>query len=130
MFCVYNFVKLVTGWNINHDILSFLYPEEPIRLLLSAGADICSRNKRRQSALHVAVNKGHINSINALLAMNIHPNLQDSEGDTALHDAITKKRDDIVQKLLENGADISLANNNGFNAVHHAALRGSSKYGF
>lgn len=61
--------------------------------------------------------------------MNIHPNLQDSEGDTALHDAITKKRDDIVQKLLDNGADISLANNNGFNAVHHAALRGSSKYG-
>lgn len=110
--------------------ISFLFTEEPIKLLLDAGADVCSRNQRRQSALHVAVNKGHVTSINALLSMNIHPNLQDSEGDTALHDAITKKRDDIVQLLIENGADISLANNNGFNVVHHASLRGSSRYHF
>lgn len=96
--------------------------------MIEAGADICSRNKRRQSALHVAVNKGHLKSIETLLELNIHTNLQDSEGDTALHDAITKKRDDVVAMLLEQGADISMTNYNGFNAVHHAALRGSAKY--
>ena len=89
--------------------------------------DICARNKRRQSALHVAVNKGHLISVKALLDANVHPNLQDSEGDTALHDAITKKRDDIVQLIVNANIDISLANNNGFNALHHAALRGNGK---
>lgn len=94
---------------------------------MNAGADICSRNKRRQSALHVAVNKGHLQCIKALLDVKVHPNLQDSEGDTALHDAITKKRDDIVEMLVDVGADISLTNSNGFNALHHAALRGNSR---
>lgn len=105
----------------------FVILGEVINLLQDAGADICARNKRRQSALHVAVNKGHLNSIKALLEANVHPNLQDSEGDTALHDAITKKRDDIVSLLMNANVDISLTNNNGFNALHHAALRGNSR---
>ena len=96
-------------------------------LLKEANADLNSRNKRQQTALHVAVNKGYIGNVRALLDAGVHVNLQDSEGDTALHDAISKKRDDIVVLLLNAGIDISLANNNGFNSLHHAALRGNAK---
>ena len=31
-----------------------------MELLAHAGADLNARNKRRQTALHIAVNKGHI----------------------------------------------------------------------
>lgn len=106
---------------------TFCDKEAAIILLKNAGADICARNKRKQSALHVAVNKGNLRSIKALLEVNVHPNLQDSEGDTALHDAITKKRDDIVEILVNASADISLPNNNGFNVLHHSSLRGNAK---
>ena len=98
-----------------------------IQILNEGNADLNSRNKRRQTALHVAVNKGHVHNIKALLNAKVHPNLQDSEGDTVLHDAITKKRDDIVEMLMKAKVDISLTNNNGFNAIHHAALRGNAR---
>ena len=45
-------------------------------LLASAGADLNARNKRRQTALHVAVNKGHVNVVKTLLELGCHPSLQ------------------------------------------------------
>uniref|UniRef100_A0A182T3X6 ANK_REP_REGION domain-containing protein n=1 Tax=Anopheles maculatus TaxID=74869 RepID=A0A182T3X6_9DIPT len=94
-------------------------------MLAKAGADLNARNKRRQTALHIAVNKGHFNVVKTLLELNCHPSLQDSEGDTPLHDAISKEHDNMLALLLDNGADITLTNNNGFNALHHAALKGN-----
>jgi len=96
----------------------------------SGGADINARNKRRQTALHVGVNKGHQGVVKVLLELGAHASLQDSEGDTPLHDAISKKRDDMIGLLLETRggvgvADVTVTNNNGFNALHHAALRGN-----
>ena len=125
-----------------------------IELLKQVNADLNARNKRRQTPLHIAVNKGHIGVVKALLELGCHPSLQvmpgdfvflspktdfssfsqtltlfqDSEGDTALHDAISKKRDDILSLLLDHNADVSVTNNNGFNALHHAALRGNPRY--
>ncbi|XP_059159077.1 E3 ubiquitin-protein ligase MIB1-like isoform X2 [Physella acuta] len=103
------------------------FGDEPavIELLHRGGADLNARNKRRQTPLHIGVNKGHIGVVRSLLVLGSHPSLQDSEGDTALHDAISKKRDDMIALLLEHAADITITNNNGFNALHHAALRGN-----
>ncbi|KAL3868374.1 hypothetical protein ACJMK2_041187 [Sinanodonta woodiana] len=103
------------------------FGDEPavIELLHHGGADINARNKRRQTPLHIGVNKGHIGVVKTLLELCCHPSLQDSEGDTAVHDAISKKRDDMIALLLEHHADISVTNNNGFSALHHAALRGN-----
>jgi E3 ubiquitin-protein ligase mind-bomb len=92
--------------------------------------DLNSRNKKRQTALHIAVNKNHVEVVKTLLALGAHPSLQDVDGDTPLHDAITKKLDDIIHLLLEAHADLSLANKYGFNSIHHAALRGSVRYIF
>uniref|UniRef100_A0A8C8JJ55 RING-type E3 ubiquitin transferase n=1 Tax=Oncorhynchus tshawytscha TaxID=74940 RepID=A0A8C8JJ55_ONCTS len=96
-----------------------------IEVLQRGGADLNARNKRRQTPLHIAVNKGHLQVVKTLLDFGCHPSLQDSEGDTPLHDAISKKRDDMLSVLLEAGADVTITNNNGFNALHHAALRGN-----
>ncbi|ESO07042.1 hypothetical protein HELRODRAFT_191290 [Helobdella robusta] len=98
---------------------------EVIKLLQMGGADLNARNKRRQTPLHIGVNKGHIGVVKVLLELGCHPSLQDSEGDTALHDSVSKKRDDILQILLEHSADMTITNNNGFNTLHHAALRGN-----
>ncbi|CAG0916950.1 unnamed protein product [Notodromas monacha] len=103
------------------------FGDEPcaLELLAHSGADLNARNKRRQTALHVAVNKGHIGVVRALLALGALPSLQDIEGDTPLHDAVSKKRDDILGVLLDYNADVAVCNNNGFNVLHHAALRGN-----
>jgi E3 ubiquitin-protein ligase mind-bomb len=87
--------------------------------------DLNSRNKKRQTALHVAVNKNHIVCVQVLLKLNAHPCLQDFEGDSPLHDAITKRHDHAVQLLLDANADLTLCNKYGFNIVHHATLRGN-----
>ena len=44
--------------------------------LAKAGADLNSRNSKRQSALHVAVNKGHIRAVRYLLTLKANPSLQ------------------------------------------------------
>ena len=41
-----------------------------------AGADLNARNKRRQTPLHIAVNKGHMLVVKAMLALKCHPSLQ------------------------------------------------------
>lgn len=96
-----------------------------LELLAKAGGDLNARNKRRQTALHIAINKGHFNVVKTLLELNCHPSLQDSEGDTPLHDCISKEQDEMLSLLLDYGADITLTNNNGFNALHHCALKGN-----
>ena len=88
--------------------------------------DLNSRNKRYQTALHIAVNKSHLEVVKVLLKLGAHPNLQDIDGDMALHDAISKKNEEIAKLLLDANADLSICNKNGFNPIHHAALRGNS----
>ena len=54
------------------------FGDEPdiVILLSENGADSNARNRRKQTPLHVAVNKGHIGVIKALLRCNCHPSLQ------------------------------------------------------
>lgn len=54
------------------------FGDEPavVQLLAHAGADLNARNKRRQTALHIGVNKGHIGLVRMLLDLGCHPSLQ------------------------------------------------------
>ena len=54
------------------------FGDEPavMELLAHAGADLNARNKRRQTALHIAVNKGHVGVVKTLLDLQCHPSLQ------------------------------------------------------
>lgn len=47
-----------------------------INLLAQANADLNARNKRRQTPLHIAVNKGHIQVVQKLLELGCHSSLQ------------------------------------------------------
>lgn len=47
-----------------------------MELLAQSGADLNARNKRRQTALHIAVNKGHVGVVKTLLELACHPSLQ------------------------------------------------------
>ena len=47
-----------------------------VEQLIKAGSDMNARNKRRQSPLHVAVNKGHTGVVKKLLGLGCHPSLQ------------------------------------------------------
>ena len=52
------------------------YTFSVMELLAHAGADLNARNKRRQTALHIAVNKGHVGVVKVLLDLGCHPSLQ------------------------------------------------------
>nr|CAG4644619.1 EOG090X02DA [Leptodora kindtii] len=54
------------------------FGDEPsvMELLAHTGADLNARNKRRQTALHIAVNKGHVGVVKTLLELSSHPSLQ------------------------------------------------------
>jgi len=49
---------------------------EVIRVLQRGGADLNARNKRRQTPLHIGVNKGHIGVVKVLVDLGCHPSLQ------------------------------------------------------
>lgn len=101
---------------------------EIMELLLSRGAAINAVNNGKCSALHVAVNKQHVQCVRILLRYNCDVNLQDSYGDTALHDAIGKDALDIIDALCAcEGINLTLRNKRGFNVLHHAALKGNAQ---
>ncbi|CAG0882641.1 unnamed protein product [Cyprideis torosa] len=54
------------------------FGDEPgiLELLARSGADLNARNKRRQTPLHIGVNKGHLGVVRSLLLLNCHPSLQ------------------------------------------------------
>lgn len=54
------------------------FGDEPsiIELLQCGGVDLNARNKRRQTALHIGVNKGHFGVVEMLLKLGCHPSLQ------------------------------------------------------
>lgn len=47
-----------------------------IEVLQRGSADLNARNKRRQTPLHIAVNKGHLQVVKTLLDFGCHPSLQ------------------------------------------------------
>ena len=50
-----------------------------MRVLAAAGADLNARSKRRQTPLHVSVNKGHVGVVKTLVELGGHPSLQVSK---------------------------------------------------
>lgn len=54
------------------------FGDEPsvMELLAQAGADLNARNKRRQTPLHIAVNKGHVGVVRTILELGCRPSLQ------------------------------------------------------
>jgi ankyrin repeat protein len=91
--------------------------------LLFAGADPNSPDKKGQTPLIQAVERGHLDIVNALRAAGADPNIADNDGITSLIQAAHKGHLDIVHELLAVGANPNLADNDGKTPLYHAELQ-------
>ncbi|KAL4191697.1 hypothetical protein AMTRI_Chr07g31190 [Amborella trichopoda] len=66
-----------------------------------------------RSALHWAVDRGHLDIVELLIKKNADVNAKDNEGQTALHYAAVCDRELIAKLLIEHGADGSVKDNDG-----------------
>ncbi|MBS0652176.1 MAG: ankyrin repeat domain-containing protein [Verrucomicrobia bacterium] len=79
-------------------------------------------NQVGQRPLNLAVEHGHIESVDMLLWLGADPNLQDSSRGTALHQAVSRSAYPIIDVLVKAGADPYLKNGNGYTAYDIAQL--------
>jgi ankyrin repeat protein len=94
------------------------------RLLLMHGANINLRNKKGQTPLHLASQRGHIDCMELLLNCGAIVDLPDNDGFTPLHLAISKVERRAAELLLKSRANINLRNDKGQTAFHQASERG------
>lgn len=73
-----------------------------------------------ETALHVAVANGELDTVNFLLDMGAKVNISDIKGNTPFQVASAFGRHHIIQALVDNGANIDAQNFNGQNALHQA----------
>lgn len=122
----YNFQDIDGDRAIHH--AAYGNETKVIEILYQLGSvDLNSKNKKQQTALHIAVNQNNQLAVETLLEQGAQVSLQDREGDTPLHDAITIKNKCIINLLLDYNADLSIGNNQGFNPIHYAALRANTR---
>lgn len=88
---------------------------------------INSRNKKLQSAMHIAVCFEHLEMVKCLEKLGINLDLQDQNGDTPLHDSILITNEKILNFLLNSNCDLTILNNMNFNPIQYAALKGNVK---
>ena len=66
------------------------------------------KNKKGESKLHVACNRGSLETVSELLALGANPNSQDHAGWTPLHDVVAANRLDVAEVLLAAEANPSV----------------------
>ncbi len=81
-----------------------------VRRALEAGADIETRNDRRQTPLVVATKANHAAAAVALLEAGADPNAKDDIADSAFLYAGAEGHDEILRATLRHGADVSSLN--------------------
>jgi ankyrin repeat protein len=90
------------------------------QLLLDHGVNIDLRNKKGQTALHLASQRDRLDFMELLLNRGAIVDVPDDDGFTPLHLAIFKVERRAAELLLKHGADIDLQNNKRQTALHLA----------
>lgn len=95
-------------------MLSVAYKNNDIfNIIIKYGnTDINLQTTGGDTALHHAVNKDSLETVNTLLEHNINVNVQNNDGTTPLMIAVSRKNLDITKALLDAGADCSLRDYN------------------
>ncbi len=96
-----------------------------VRGLLEEGAD--PNMTRDRTALHVAVELGHVEIVDLLLAHGADLNARDHIGRTPLFLAVAGRRPDIARTLRENGADATALTDRG-SSLLLVALRRENRH--
>ena len=117
-------LKYLNSPNRNGDILlhnaSRDGRKKEVRALLSANADVNSKDDAQWTALHFASDNGESRIASYLLAAQADVNAQNWSGLTPLHLALQNGDSEIIDKLLDPDADMNIQDNNGWAAAHYA----------
>eukprot|EP01114_Cavostelium_apophysatum_P006874 TRINITY_DN1840_c0_g1_i1.p1 TRINITY_DN1840_c0_g1~~TRINITY_DN1840_c0_g1_i1.p1 ORF type:complete len:1243 (-),score=449.77 TRINITY_DN1840_c0_g1_i1:160-3888(-) len=105
-------------------VASFHGNLDAIKLLLSKGANVNSKDNDNISSLHKAVIGFHVDCVKFLLSNGANVNAVDNDGLTALHHACYHGKLDIVKLLLAAGAKVNVQDNDKTSPLHHAVSGG------
>ncbi|KAF5876996.1 putative ankyrin repeat protein [Botrytis fragariae] len=112
---------------------SHRYSQIALELLLSAGADPCTRNFDDGTLLHRACTElSSTDLAKQLLAFGANPNqARISDGVTPLHCVVVNRQKpaELIELLVKHGADINAQDINGDTTLHHACRSRSIKPG-
>ncbi|MBL7185067.1 MAG: ankyrin repeat domain-containing protein [Phycisphaerae bacterium] len=96
---------------------------EQIKLHISKGADVNTRDENARTPLIIAADEGQKNVVELLLSNGAEVEARDDTGATALHHAAIDGYLDIVEVLLEDGADVNAWKGDRSWAAIHAAIQ-------
>jgi len=96
---------------------------EQVKLLISKGADVNSRNRLNGTPLHIAVQYRRQALIELLIDKGTDVNAKDSNGQTALRFALDTGQKGVIELLIAKGADVNAMDNRGENALSMAKRR-------
>ena len=93
-----------------------------LRLLLDGGASVNVRGCYGRTAMHVAVERQHLESVQLLGERGAKVSLGDDAGETPLHQAVKLRDTNIVSHLLSLGADVGAVDVRGNTPLHTATV--------
>lgn len=101
---------------------------EAVRVLIKYDATVTLKTRRGCSALTMAAEAGHADSMQLLLAANASAdvNMIDARGYSAIHMAVENGHHDVAQLLLDHGADVNIPRKNHWTCLLSAAFHGST----
>ncbi|XP_053420041.1 M-phase phosphoprotein 8 isoform X3 [Nycticebus coucang] len=94
--------------------------DDLLRLLITKGAKVNSRQKNGTTALIHAAEKNFLTTVAILLEAGAFVNVQQSNGETALMKACKRGNSDIVRLVIECGADCNILSKHQNSALHFA----------
>ncbi|CAN6487165.1 unnamed protein product [Victoria cruziana] len=80
---------------------------------LEHGVPVNLKDSDGRTALHWAVDRGHLNAVELLVSKRSDVNVKDNEGQTPLHYAVLCERQAICEYLIKSGGDLSIVDNDG-----------------
>ena len=84
------------------------------------GANINSKNSRKETPLHRAAGHKKIETVRLLVSEGANLESRDKYGFTPLHEAVFMKNGDSIEYLIESGADVNSVTNHGVSVLHTA----------
>jgi len=124
----YNFIHVAAFNNRTNIILNYLQHDTAPEEVTRVEPDVDRRNKTSgKTALHVAANRGHLDSFLALLKCGADINALDNGRWTALHDAVVCRNEpaaaNVIRALCSNTSSLSLALTTDKETALHVAAR-------
>jgi len=97
---------------------------EQIKLLLSGGTDVNTKDKEQKTPLHYAAEKGEMEVVRLLVEAGANVHAIDKDRVMSLHTAAKFGNKDVVEILIVNGADIKTKDKWLWSPLHYAAWYG------